>query len=126
MKIGVTSVFVPDPVAAFKFYTEVLGFEKKMFVPESWLAIVASPEQPDGTHLMLEPNHNAIAKNYQKALYAANIPAIVFSVDDIDAEYERLKSKGVVFRKPPKKTEYGIEAVFEDTCGNLIQLQQED
>lgn len=124
MKIGVTSVFVPDPVAAFKFYTEVLGFEKKMFVPEAWLAIVASPEQSDGTQLMLEPNHNAIAKNYQQGLYTANIPVIVFTVDDIDAEYERLKNKGVVFRKQPEKTDYGIEAVFEDTCGNLIQLQQ--
>lgn len=124
MKIGLTSVFVHDPVAAFKFYTEVLGFVKKMFVPEAWLAIVASPEEPDGTQLLLEPNHNAIAKNYQKKLYAANIPVIVFSVADIEAEYERLKTKGVIFRKPPKKTEYGIEAVFEDTCGNLIQLQQ--
>ena len=66
MKIGVTSVFVPNPIEAFKFYTEVLGFKEKLYLPEHWVAIVVSPEQPDGTALMLEPNHNAIAKNYQK------------------------------------------------------------
>jgi catechol 2,3-dioxygenase-like lactoylglutathione lyase family enzyme len=125
MKIGVTSVFVPNPVDAFKFYTEVLGFVEKLYQPEHWIAIVVSPEQPDGTALMLEPNHNAIARNYQQALYKANIPCIVFTVSDIHAEYERLKARGVVFRKPPKKTSYGTEAVFEDACGNLIQLQEE-
>ena len=124
MKIGLTSVFVHDPIAAFKFYTEVLGFVKRMYMPEAWIAIVVSPEEPDGTGLLLEPNHNAIAKTYQKGLYGKGIPVIVFSVVDIQSEYERLKGRGVVFRKPPKKTEYGIEAIFEDTCGNLIQLQQ--
>jgi predicted enzyme related to lactoylglutathione lyase len=124
MKIGLTSVFVHDPIAAFKFYTEVLGFVTRMYMPEAWVAIVASPEEPDGTGLLLEPNHNALAKTYQKGLYKAGIPVIVFSVADIQTEYELLKSRGVVFKNPPKKTEYGIEAVFEDTCGNLIQLQQ--
>jgi predicted enzyme related to lactoylglutathione lyase len=126
MKIGMTGVFVNDPIEAFKFYTEVLGFEKKMFMPEAWLAIVVSPEDPDGTTLLLEPNHNAIAKSYQQGLYKKNIPVIVFTVKDIALEYERLKAKGVVFRKPPKKTEYGMEAIFEDTCGNLIQLMEEE
>ena len=124
MKIGLTSVFVHDPIAAFKFYTEVLGFVERMYMPESWVAIVVSPEEPNGTGLLLEPNHNTIAKTYQKQLYKAGIPVIVFSVANIHAEYETLKARGVVFRKPPKRTEYGIEAVFEDTCGNLIQLQQ--
>ena len=124
MKIGLTSVFVHDPIAAFKFYTEVLGFVKRMYMPEAWIAIVVSAEEPDGTGLLLEPNHNAIAKTYQKGLYAAGIPVIVFSVADIQSEYERLKGKGVVFRSAPKKTEYGIETIFEDTCGNLVQLQQ--
>ena len=122
MKIGLTSVFVHDPIAAFKFYTDVLGFVKRMYMPEAWIAIVASAEEPDGTGLLLEPNHNAIAKTYQKGLYAAGIPVIVFSATDIQSEYERLKERGVVFRSPPKRTEYGIEAIFEDTCGNLIQL----
>ena len=124
MKIGLTSVFVHDPVAAFKFYTEVLGFVKRLYLPESWVAIVVSAEEPDGTGLLLEPNHNAIAKNYQKALYKAGIPVIVFSTSNITDEYERLKGRGVVFRNPPKRTEYGLETMFEDTCGNLIQLQQ--
>jgi predicted enzyme related to lactoylglutathione lyase len=124
MKIGMTSVFVPDPIKAYKFYTEVLGFAKKLYMPEHWLAIVSSPEDPSGTSLMLEPNHNPIAKNFQEGLYKSGIPCIVFSADDIQKEYERLKDKGVVFKNPPKKTDYGIEAIFEDTFGNLIQLIQ--
>jgi predicted enzyme related to lactoylglutathione lyase len=124
MKIGITGVFVNNPLEAFTFYTEVLGFVKKMYMPEAYLAIVASPEDQDGTMLLLEPNDNPIAKTYQEGIYKTGLPVIVFTVDDIQTEYERLKNKGVVFRKAPKKTEYGIEAVFEDTCGNLIQLQQ--
>lgn len=124
MRIGLVSVFVHDPVKAFTFYTEVLGFVKKMYVPEQWLAIVASPEDPDGTALLLEPNHNKIAKTYQTNVYKANLPVIVFTVDNIENQYQKLKDSGVIFRKEPKKTAYGIEAVFEDTCGNLIQIQQ--
>jgi catechol 2,3-dioxygenase-like lactoylglutathione lyase family enzyme len=73
MKIGMTSVFVDDPVRAFHFYTEVLGFSKKLFVPGQWLAIVVSAEDVAGTSLMLEPKHNAIAKRYQQGLYKAGI-----------------------------------------------------
>jgi catechol 2,3-dioxygenase-like lactoylglutathione lyase family enzyme len=124
MKIGLVSVFVHDPVAAYKFYTEILGFVEKMYKPESWIAIVASAEDPNGTSLLLEPNHNAIAKSYQDRVYKAGLPVIVFTVEDIQKEYDRLIARGVVFRKPPKNTAYGIEAMFEDTCGNLIQLQQ--
>jgi len=124
MKIGLTSVFVQNPKSAFEFYTDVLGFVSKMFIPEASLAIVASAEDPNGTALLLEPNDNPIAKAYQEGLYATNIPVIVFTTSDIQSEYLRLKDLGVVFKKSPTKTEYGIEAVFEDTCGNLIQLQQ--
>jgi predicted enzyme related to lactoylglutathione lyase len=124
MKIGVTSVFVHDPIEAFKFYTEVLGFVKKLYMPEAWVALVASAEDPNGTQLLLEPNHNSIAKTYQQGLFQANIPCIVFSSTDIQKEYELLISRGVVFRKKPTKTEYGTEAIFEDTFGNLIQLFQ--
>jgi len=124
MKIKLTSVFVNDPNKAFKFYTEVLGFVKKLYIPEAYLAIVVSPEEPNGTGLLLEPNGNPIAKTYQEALYKAGLPPIVFGVEDIQKEYERLKKLGVVFRKEPTKTEYGTETVFEDTCGNLIQLHQ--
>ena len=122
MKIALTSVFVHNPIEAFKFYTEVLGFTSKMYMPEANLAIVASPENPDGTSLLLEPNDNPIAKTYQEAIYKAGLPVIVFSADDIQQEYERLKNRGVVFRKAPAKTEWGTEAIFEDGCGNLIQI----
>jgi predicted enzyme related to lactoylglutathione lyase len=124
MKIALTSVFVNSPIEAFKFYTEKLRFLEKMYMPEANLAIVVSPEDPDGTALLLEPNDNPIAKTYQEAVYQAGLPLIIFGVDDIDREYERLKKLGVVFRGEPTKTEYGTQAVFEDTCGNLIQLHQ--
>lgn len=124
MKIGLTSVFVNNPLEAFTFYMEVLGFLKKFYIPEANLAIVVSPEDPNGTALLLEPNDNPIAKTYQESIYKIGLPVIVFGVDNIQNEYERLKNRGVVFRKEPKKTEYGIETLFEDTCGNLIQLHQ--
>jgi catechol 2,3-dioxygenase-like lactoylglutathione lyase family enzyme len=124
MKIGITSVFVDDPVRAFHFYTEVLGFAKKTFIPEKWIAIVVSSEDPEGTSLMLEPNHNAIAKRYQQALYKAGIPIIVFTTTDIKQEYERLQGLGVRFRKGPVKTKDGVEALFEDGFGNIILLYE--
>ena len=124
MKIGLTSVFVDDPGKAFQFYTEVLGFIERLYVPEADLAIIASPEEPDGTGLLLEPNGNPIAKTYQEAVYKEGLPVIVFAVEDIQKEYERMKELGVVFRKEPTKTEVGTEAIFDDTCGNLIQLYQ--
>lgn len=124
MKIALTSVFVPHPPDAFKFYTEVLGFEEKLFLPDAGLAIVVSPEDPDGTALLLEPNDNPIAKMYQEGLYAAGLPVIVFEVTDLLMESERLDALGVVFRQIPTRTEDGLQAVIEDTCGNLIQLHQ--
>ena len=124
MKILLTSVFVDDPAKAFRFYTEVLGFVEKMYVPEAALAIVASAEEPDGTGLLLEPNDNPIARTYQEALYNAGLPVIVFGAGDIQKEYERLKGLGIVFKSEPTLTDWGTQAVFEDTCGNLIQLHQ--
>ena len=124
MKIAMVSIYVPNPMEAFKFYTEVLGFVEKLYMPEAYLAIVASPEEPDSVGLLLEPNENPIAKTYQEALYKANLPIMVFGTSNIQADYERLKSKGVVFKKEPQKTEWGTETIFEDTFGNLIQLHQ--
>jgi len=124
VKIGLTGVFVDDPIKAFKFYTEILGFVEKLYMPEAALAIVVSPEEPDGTALLLEPNDNPIARTYQEGIFKAGLPVIVFAVDDIQSEYERLKNLGVVFKKEPAKTEWGTETVFEDTCGNYIQLHQ--
>jgi predicted enzyme related to lactoylglutathione lyase len=124
MKIKLTSIFVNNPTKAVVFYTEVLGLIKKMFIPEANLAIVASPEDPDGTELLLEPNDNPIAKTYQEGIYKAGLPVIVFGVEDIHKEYERLKKAGVAFKQEPTTTEWGIIAIFDDTCGNYVQLYQ--
>jgi predicted enzyme related to lactoylglutathione lyase len=124
IKVGLVSVFVHDPNAAHAFYTEKLGFVTKMHIPEAQLAIVASAADPDGTAVLLEPNGNLGADVFQKTVYDANLPIIVFSTEDIRAEYERLKGLGVAFRQEPTKEEYGTVAVFDDTCGNLVQLLQ--
>ena len=122
MKIKMASVHVEDPADAFKFYTEVLGFVEVMFAPEANLAIVASPEEPQGTMLLLEPSDNPIVKPYRDGLRAQGLAAITFSVDDITSEHDRLTKLGVVFKQEPTKTDFGTEAVFDDTCGNFIQL----
>lgn len=124
MNIALTSIHVDDPVEAFTFYTETLGFVEKVYIPDAQLAIVASPEAPDGTGLLLEPNDNPVARSYQEGLYEQGLPVIVFGVEDIEKEYGRLKEAGVRFRKEPTKTDWGFEAIFDDTCGNLIQLAQ--
>jgi len=122
MKIAMTGIYVHNPIEAFKFYTEILGFKERMYVPQMYLAIVTAPDDPDGTGLLLEPNNNPVAKDYQEALYNAGLPVITFGSDNIQQEYEILKARGVVFRKPPTETDWGMEALFEDTFGNLIQL----
>lgn len=126
MKITLTSVFVDDQDKALKFYTEVLGFVKKMDIPlgkAKWLTVV-SPEDPGGTELLLEPNENRAARTYQSAIFDQGIPATAFAVDDIQEEYERMEKLGVVFRVKPTKTPGPTIAVFDDTCGNLIQIYQ--
>jgi catechol 2,3-dioxygenase-like lactoylglutathione lyase family enzyme len=128
MKIVVTSVMVDDQRKALKFYTEKLGFVLKHDVPVgeySWLTVV-SPEDPKGTELLLEPMGFEPAKGYQKQLFDAGIPATSFGVDDIEAEYKRLKDLGVVFRGEPKAMGPVKVATFEDTCGNLIQIAERD
>ena len=127
MKIAMVSVFVEDPVKAFKYYTEVLGFEEVMYSPENYIAIVKSPLDKDGTILLLEPTEPGgieIAKEYKKQLYSMGIPVISFGADDIMKTADELKKKGVVFKKDPVKTDYGYEAVFDDANGNYIQLIQ--
>jgi catechol 2,3-dioxygenase-like lactoylglutathione lyase family enzyme len=126
MKIVLTSVMVSDQEKALKFYTEVLGFVKKTDIPVGqykWLTVV-SPEQPDGPELLLEPMGFPPAQTYQKALFDAGIPLTSFAVDDIESTYQRLKKQGVVFRGAPTKTGPVTTAIFEDTCGNLIQIAQ--
>lgn len=126
MKINLTSVFVDDQDKALKFYTEILGFVKKMDMPAGefkWLTVV-SPEEPDGVQLLLEPNNNPAAKAYQKAIFEQGIPATSFAVDDIQQEYDRMKKLGVMFTQEPTPMGPVTVATLDDTCGNLIQLAQ--
>jgi predicted enzyme related to lactoylglutathione lyase len=126
MKIDMTSVLVDDQSKALTFYTDVLGFVKKRDMPAGefrWLTVV-SPEQPDSVELLLEPNENPAAKTFQRAIYAQGIPATSFAVTDLQKEYERLTKLGVVFTKKPAQTGPVMTAVFDDTCGNRIQLHQ--
>jgi catechol 2,3-dioxygenase-like lactoylglutathione lyase family enzyme len=127
MKINLTSVMVNDQDKALRFYTEVLGFIKKTEVPvgaDRWLTVV-SPEGPDDIELLLEPTGFPAAKTFQQALFEAGIPWTAFGVDDIHGEYERMKKLGVVFKTEPTKMGEGpTVAVFDDTCGNLIQIVQ--
>jgi predicted enzyme related to lactoylglutathione lyase len=126
MKIILTSVMVNDQEKALKFYTEVLGFVKKNDIPlgeDRWLTVV-SPEGPDDVELLLEPMGFPPARTYQKALFEAGIPLTSFAVDDIQKEYERMKKLGVVFKTAPTQMGPVTIAVFEDTCGNLIQMAQ--
>ncbi len=128
MKIKLTSVFVDDQGKALTFYTEVLGFVKRSDITAGnyrWLTVV-SPEEQDGTQLLLEPNENPAAKTYQRAIFEQGIPAAMFFVDDIQKEYLRLKSLGVKLTMEPTKTPGSTIAVFDDTCGNLIQITQMD
>ena len=124
MRIYVTSVFVDDQAKALAFYTETLGFVKKNDIPlgeASWLTVV-SPDDPDGTELLLEPDGHPAAKPFKAALVADGIPLTSFAVDDVDAEYERLRALGVRFTQPPTAMGPTTTAVFDDTCGNLIQI----
>ncbi len=127
MKIIYTSLFVNDQDKALKFYTETLGFVKKSDIAAGeyrWLTVV-SPDDQNGTELVLEPNDNPAAKTYQKAIFEQNIPATSFGVSDVRKEYERLKKLGVKFTMEPTEVmEHVIVAVFDDTCGNLTQIQQ--
>ena len=119
-----TSISVNDPVAAHQFYTEILNFKSFMFMPEAKLAIVVSPEAADGTALLLEPNDQQFSKTFQSELYAKGLPSIVLGSEDVQAEYESLVKKGVTFKQEPTETDWGTFAMFDDRCGNYIQIHQ--
>ncbi|MER6607259.1 VOC family protein [Streptomyces sp. NPDC000927] len=124
MKIHLTSVFVDDQAKALHFYTDVLGFVKKHDVPVGearWLTVV-SPEDPDGTELLLEPSGHPAVQPYRDALVQDGIPATSFAVDDVRAEFDRLRGLGVHFTQEPLEMGQVTTAVFDDTCGNLIQI----
>jgi predicted enzyme related to lactoylglutathione lyase len=125
MKIVVTSVFVADQKKALKFYTDVMGFVKKTDIPDvRWLTVI-SPDQPNGPELLLEPNENPVAQDYQQGLVKQGIAAASFAVDDVKAEYERMKKLGVKFTMEPTQMGPVTIAVLDDTCGNLIQIAQQ-
>ena len=124
--IKLTSVYVDDQDKAIKYYTEVLGFKKKSDFPVGqfkWLTVVSSEGQDD-VELLLEPNDNPLALTYQNALFEQGISAAAFEVKDIKGEAERLSKKGVAFTMEPTDAGTSIIAVFDDTCGNLIQIYQ--
>jgi predicted enzyme related to lactoylglutathione lyase len=127
MRIKLNAVIVQNQEHALRFYTEVLGFTKKTDLPAGefrWLTVV-SPQEPEGVQLLLEPNAHPAAKAYQRALHEAGIPLTSFAVDDIEKEYHRLKALGVVFSAKPTSQGGSVVAVFDDSCGNLIQIYQE-
>lgn len=124
MRIELTSLFVDDQRKALAFYTDVLGFVKRHDVPlgdAAWLTVV-SPERPDGPELLLEPAGHPAVKPYRDALVEDGIPLIQLAVDDVHAEHERLTARGVVFTQPPTDIGTAHVAVFDDTCGNLVQI----
>ncbi len=126
MKIKLASVYVDDQEKALRFYTEVLGFVKKADFsqgPYRWLT-VASPEEPEGTQLQLALNDNPAAKAYQQALFQQGQPAAMFFTDDLQADYDRMKSRGAEFAMPPTDVTGSKIAKLNDTCGNLLQITQ--
>jgi catechol 2,3-dioxygenase-like lactoylglutathione lyase family enzyme len=127
MRINLTSVYVDDQRAALDFYVDVLGFTPHRDVPigeDSWLTVV-SPESPGGPELLLEPAGHPAVRPYREALVEDGIPLAQFAVDDVAAEHARLTAKGVEFTQPPTDVGAAVIAVFDDTCGNLIQISAE-
>lgn len=127
MKFHIFSVFVDDQSKAEKFYTEILGFKKKHDIPlggeDRWLTVV-SPEDEGGMELLLEPSGHPAVKPYRDALMADGIPLLQLAVEDCQAEFERLSAAGVEFTQEPVDMGTVVTAVFDDTCGNLVQLAQ--
>lgn len=124
MRINLASVLVDDQDKALKFYTEVLGFVKKTEVPlgeHKWLTVV-SPENPDGVELVLEPDGHPAVRPFKQALVEDGIPFTSFAVDDVHAEFARLRALGVRFTQEPIEMQGVTTAVLDDTCGNLIQI----
>lgn len=126
MRIVVTSVLVDDQEKALRFYRDILGFKPKKDIPlghHRWLTLVAA-ENPDGVELVLEPDEHPAAKPFKAALVADGIPCTSFGVDDVQKEYARLLELGVIFTQKPTTMGPVTTAVFDDTCGNLIQIAQ--
>ncbi len=125
MRLKMCSIHVKDPASAHEFYTGTLGFETLMAMPEHNLFIVKDPDGAGGAGLLLEPSDNPIGAAYMNGLHDAGIPAIVFGVPDVRAEYDRLAAKGVMFQSEPSDGPGGISVVMDDGCGNFVQLHQD-
>jgi predicted enzyme related to lactoylglutathione lyase len=125
MRVKMCSIHVEDPAQAFTFYTETLGFESLLVMPEANLYIVRSPEDRDGVGLLLEPSDNPIGRTYMEALHQAGFPCLVLGATDVEAEFKRLTAAGVHFTGEPTTDASGTHATFDDTCGNYIQIHQD-
>lgn len=125
MRLKMCSLLVDDPIKAHEFYTGTLGFHSHMYMPEHQLAIVTAPSEPDGTTILLEPESIDWVKSFRKNIRDMKLPVIIFGVPDVKAEYERLSALGIEFIKEPTTNDWGTEAVFDDTCGNYIQIHQD-
>ena len=124
MKISLVSMPVQDPIAAHEIYTTKLGFISKEFDADTSIAMVVSAQDPDGTTLFLEPCKDTFAESYQKAAFDANLPVMIFSVQDVAAELKRLKAVGVKLRPELDRPEWGLLNLFEDGCGNLLMIEE--
>ncbi len=127
MRLKMCSIHVKDPASAHEFYTGILGFETLMALPEHNLYIVKDPDGAGGgsVGLLLEPSDNPIGAAYMNACHDAGLPAIVFGVPDVRAEYQRLAAKGVIFQGEPSEGPGGTTVVLDDGCGNYVQLHQD-
>lgn len=124
MKLAMASIPVNDVSKAYDFYTKVLNFDEQLYMPEHSLAVVYNKSEVDGPAILLEPIDDEIYKPFQSKVYDKKLSVITFSTNNIDKEYNRLLNSGVKFIKKPTQQDWGIEAIFDDTCGNYIQLIQ--
>ena len=124
LKLSLVSIPVQNPIEAHAIYTSKLGFVTKEFNPKLNLAIVASPEDPLGTSILLEPCEGSFAEGYQNSAFEANLPIMVFSVKNVETELKRLKAQGVKLRPELNNPEWGLMNMFEDGCGNILMLEE--
>jgi len=124
MRVSLVSIPVIDPCEAHKIYTSKLGFVSKEFKPDESLAIVVSPEDTNGTAILLEPCEGNFAQAYQTSAFEANLPIMAFSAKDTARQLDKLKAEGIKLRPELDKPEWGIQNVFEDGCGNLIMIEE--
>jgi len=124
LKLSLVSIPVQDPIKAHEIYTSKLGFESKEFDADAKLAIVVSGEDSTGAAMLLEPCIGTFAESYQKSAFDANLPIMIFGVNDVEAELEKLKAEGIKLRLELNKPEWGLMNMFEDGCGNLLMVEE--